>query len=533
MTSNSPALARVVHVRDTSPEENIFKGSNVKERTVVSREEGELSDNDSFEESYGRTVTRPVVLHDDSKRFESVENRRNPWGGIAEKWKYELGRNESDSDFNKNYMEEVFEKRRVSVKDRLGWKRKAESGIRGTRARDEEENNEWNVKMKRPRMEMVADIEERKIYGRLQRSSHVHPGVSLAVKKEMLEEDSSKIDDKFFLGAMKRHDDQLKDLKLSKRFLGMTATKRPRFRGEIQRSVDFSKSGVQDSEGWRSMVGRGQATVSLRKKEESEDLEYDNGSDLDDDANVLIQVIQSDVGESSGGESERIRKAVAKMEDARQKEEIRRNKMKLVQKEKSKAVRKNKQEKKLKSKEIEGKEVKEMEKKLREQEAFEKKVQERMKALKAAAVNKKLLKSKQRQLRSGSENDLKNNSKLYKKQERFQRKKEENEISSSETTSSSSSDSSDSDSSDSDSSSSSIEVSPPRRGKRSSFRYLKQEAGKDSTRKKYVCATSTPKRERSVAVGKKSKVVNEEYKDKVADLKLKLKDYLKKVKAKK
>merc|ERR1719315_71943 len=109
------------------------------------------------------------------------------------------------------------------------------------------------------------------------------------------------------------------------------------------------------------MVGRGQATVSLRKKEESEDLEYDNGSDLDDDANVLIQVIQSDVGESSGGESERIRKAVAKMEDARQKEEIRRNKMKLVQKEKSKAVRKNNQEKKLnnqekklKSKEIEG-----------------------------------------------------------------------------------------------------------------------------------------------------------------------------------
>merc|ERR1719435_410740 len=118
-----------------------------------------------------------------------------------------------------------------------------------------------------------------------------------------------------------------------------------------------------------------------------------------------------------------------------------------------------------------------------------------MKALEAGAVNKKLLKSSQRK-GSGPEIDLKNNPRLGKKQGRFQRKKEETESSSSgsDTTSSSSSDSS-----DSDSSSSSIEVSrsPPRRGKRSSFRYQKEEVEKDShsPRKKSVCATSTPKRE--------------------------------------
>merc|ERR1712179_237242 len=288
----------------------------------------------------------------------------------------------------------------------------------------------------------------------------------------------------------------------------------------------MGKPGVKDSEGLRSVIENGQATVSLKRGKESQDLEFDNGSDLDDDASVLVQVIQSDVGESSGGESERIRKAVANMEDAKQKEEIRRIEMKLVQKEEPKAIRKNKQERKLKRKENGGKDVKAVEKKLREQEAFEKKVQERMKALETAAVNKKLLKSRHRKRRSGSELDLKNNSRLWKKQGRFQRKREETESSSSDTTSSSSSDSS-----DTDPSSSSSVMSPPRKETRSSFRYLKQEVGKDSTRKKFVCATSTPKREKPMV--KKSKAGNEEYNEKVADLKLKLKDYLKKVKAKK
>jgi len=533
MTSNSPTLARVLHMRDRSPEEKMLEVSNVKERIVVSREEGELSDHDdnySKEESYCRTVTRPVVLHDDSTRFDSVENRRNPWGGIAENWKYELGRNESNTDLNENYMDEIFEKRRVSVKDRLGWKRKIEPGMSGARERDEEVNIHWNEKMKRPRMEMVADLEERKIFGRVQRTCLSHnqrfnaPPVS---KKDGPKNKSAQADDGLTIGAVKRHD-EMKDFKLSKRFLGMTETRRPRFRGEIQRSVDFRKSGVQDSEGWRSVVGRSQATVSLRKEKEREDLEFDNGSDLDDDASVLVQVIQSDVSENSGGESERIRKAVAKMEDAKQKEEIRRIEMKLVQKEElAKAKRKNKQEEKLNSKKIGGKE-KEVEKKLREQLAFMKKVEERMKALEAASTNKKLLKSRHRKRRSRSEIDLKNNSRLGKKHARSQRKKEETESSSSSSSSNTTSSSSASDSSDSDSSSS--EASSPRRGKRSSFRYLKQEVKKDS-RKKNVCATSTPKRE--IPVVKKSRPGNEENNEKVTDLKLKLKDYLKKVKAKK
>merc|ERR1712013_54937 len=87
------------------------------------------------------------------------------------------------------------------------------------------------------------------------------------------------------------------------------------------------------------------------------------------------------------------------------------------------------------------------------------------------------------------------------------------------TTSSSSSDSSES---DSDSSSSSSEVTAPRKGNRSSFRYSKRKVGKDSTKEKNVCATSTPKKENSKV--KESKVEHEEYNNKVLDLKSKLKD---------
>ena len=519
-------------MRETSPGERIVKVSNIKERTIVSREEGELSDYDSSEETYCRTVTRPGLLNDDDDRFSSVTNKRNPWGGIAEKWRYEHGQKESSRDFNKNYTEKVLGKRRVSVKERLGWRSKVEPSMR---TRSAEENRDWNVKMKRPRMEMVADMEERKMFGRVQGSSIVHTKLfkdKPAKKREVFDKDSAQLDKKFTVGAVERHNDQLKDSKLSKRFFGASAAKRPRFRGEIQRSVVFGNAGVQESEGWRSSVGRGQAVVSLRKEKESQDLadlENDNGSDLDDDANVLIQVIQSDDNESSGGESERIRKAVAKMEEAKQKEEIRRKQMKLVQKEElSKATRKNKPEKENKRKD----DVKEAEKKLMDQVAFEMKVHERMKKLEAAVANKKPLNSKYRKRRSGFEIDLKSNSRLVKKQGRFQRRKEEESSSGdSDTTSSSSSDSSDS---DSNSSSSSSEVSVPRKGKRSSFRYSKRKVGKNSSKEKsekYVCATSTPKKENSKV--KETKVEHEEYNNKVVDLKSKLKDYLKKVKNKK
>ena len=494
------------------------------------QERKESCQNDSSEETYCRTVTRPGLLNDDDKRFSSVTDKRNPWGGIAEKWRYEHGQKESSRDFNKNYTEKVLGKRRVSVKERLGWRSKVEPSMR---TRSAEENRDWNVKMKRPRMEMVADMEERKMFGRVQGLSIVHTKLfkdKPAKKREVFDKDSAQLDKKFTVGAVERHNDQLKESKLSKRFFGSSAAKRPRFRGEIQRSVVFGHAGVQDSEEWSSSVGRGQAIVSLRKEKESQDLENDNGSDLDDDANVLIQVIQSDDGESSGGESERIRKAVAKMEEAKQKEEIRRKKMKLVQKEElSKATRKNKPEKKTKRKG----DVKEAEKRLMDQVAFEIKVQERMKNLEAAVPIKKPLNSKYRKRRSGYETELKSSPRLGKKQGRFQRRKDKTESRSgdSDTTSSSSSNSSDSSDSDSDSSSSSSEVTAPRKGNRSSFRYSKRKVGKDSTKEKYVRATSTPKKENSKVKGQK--VEHEEYNKKVVDLKSKLKDYLKKVKNKK
>merc|ERR1712240_916960 len=149
-----------------------------------------------------------------------------------------------------------------------------------------------------------------------------------------------------------------------------------------------------------------------------------------------------------------------------------------------------------------------------ESEALESKVNKRKRDLKA--VRKKLVQEKVRR-----KNMRENPRPAYRKNSCKRRKKESRSSSSSDSSSSTSSNSSDSDSSSED------DVSG--KGKMSSFssHNLKKNVGKDKI-KKYVRATSTPKK--LVSEARKHKVGNDEYNEKVASLRLKLKDYLKKVK---
>ena len=112
-------------------------------------EEGELSDDGSPGEMSQRVVKRPDMpdlLRDVGRGVQrEVGKRRNPWGGVSEGWASGVVSTESLED-------RTLKITRKSVKERLGWKRREEPGL----------EPDWKVKMKRPRMEMVADMEERK-----------------------------------------------------------------------------------------------------------------------------------------------------------------------------------------------------------------------------------------------------------------------------------------------------------------------------------------------------------------------------------
>ena len=122
---NSDFHGRIVVTRNTVSE-NV--NDNVASKAVnmsAELEEGELSDYDLFEEVSSRIVTRPTVLSY-MKGLEGMK-KRNPWGGVAESWTAEVGRREPYA-LDTEYVagEGTTKRKRVSVKERLGWKKRDE-----------------------------------------------------------------------------------------------------------------------------------------------------------------------------------------------------------------------------------------------------------------------------------------------------------------------------------------------------------------------------------------------------------------------
>ena len=75
---NSDFLDRVVVTRDTVNDNVTSKAVNMSDEL----EEGELSDDDLYEEVSSRTVTRPAVFS--YMKGLEVMKKKNPWGGVAE-----------------------------------------------------------------------------------------------------------------------------------------------------------------------------------------------------------------------------------------------------------------------------------------------------------------------------------------------------------------------------------------------------------------------------------------------------------------
>ena len=156
---NLDTCNRLVVISDTTAANNNIEVN----RNINVMEEGELSDENDPSIHVGYSVTGTIlpdlVEHSSAKvsRREEKVNKQNPWGGVAESWAAGMKRGEL-GEFRCLDVDEI---RRVPVKDRLGW------GWKERMNTFQEEsgggNIDWNLKMKRPRMAMVADMEERKM----------------------------------------------------------------------------------------------------------------------------------------------------------------------------------------------------------------------------------------------------------------------------------------------------------------------------------------------------------------------------------
>jgi len=532
MDSNLPG--RQVVSRDTFADNNNVKVVFSKTSDGVDDlEEGELSDDGSPDEMSQRVVTRPDVpdLLRDVGRVQVEVGKRNPWGGVSEVRAVGVRVRES---LETDCEDSTLKITRKSVRERLGWKRREESGS----------EPDWKVKMKRPRMEMVADMEERKgsvrnrLYGakrsfsedrfRMMNPLEKMKGPVVKSRKEVLDKKivRSVLND---VETQNRDDLVERDFPpLSARFMG-SLERRPRCRETIKRTVEFENVGESDSRKRKgNTVEVVEKVANNLRKESVDSLENDNGSDLDDDSSMLIQFIQSDV-ESSDEESKKIREAVRKIEEAKKREETRRMKLKLMEKEENTKLGEDKGSKS--RKELKNHKLKDEEKiRVLKEKSKEMRVREKIKAL--DATEKKLLMEKSRQDRIRRKIKSKQSTKDSKVKVKSKSRKvdsDESESSGSDSSSSSSSDTTDGDSS-SDSSGQDVVKKRKKSGIRSKKQRMLEKDGKGK-RGWSMRAASTPKKEASKV--QKAKESSEEYKEKVSDLKSKLKDYLKKAKEKK
>jgi len=143
---------------------------NMRERQVAARHVGVLSKTRREE----LLLEQEKAIQKEQEKKKPVD-KKNPWGTVAESWAIET-RGRIGTDFD-DYLEAYQRERKAKkdwddpveddnfgknlktggIRDRLGWSKKMqEEG-----ADKDDEDMEWDTKMKKPRMGMVADIVER------------------------------------------------------------------------------------------------------------------------------------------------------------------------------------------------------------------------------------------------------------------------------------------------------------------------------------------------------------------------------------
>ena len=143
---------------------------NSRERQVAARHIGVLSKTRREE----LLLEQEKALQKEQEKKKPVD-KKNPWGTVAESWAIET-RGRIGTDFD-DYLEAYQRERKAKkdwddpveddnfgknlktggIRDRLGWSRKMQDDD----VDKDDEDMEWDIKMKKPRMGMVADIVER------------------------------------------------------------------------------------------------------------------------------------------------------------------------------------------------------------------------------------------------------------------------------------------------------------------------------------------------------------------------------------
>ena len=143
---------------------------NSRERQVAARHIGVLSKTRREE----LLLEQEKALQKEQEKKKPVD-KKNPWGTVAESWAIET-RGRIGTDFD-DYLEAYQRERKAKkdwddpveddnfgknlktggIRDRLGWSRKMQDDD----GDKDDEDMEWDIKMKKPRMGMVADIVER------------------------------------------------------------------------------------------------------------------------------------------------------------------------------------------------------------------------------------------------------------------------------------------------------------------------------------------------------------------------------------
>eukprot|EP00092_Neocalanus_flemingeri_P016468 GFUD01017821.1.p1 GENE.GFUD01017821.1~~GFUD01017821.1.p1 ORF type:complete len:391 (+),score=137.72 GFUD01017821.1:51-1223(+) len=306
-------------------------------------EEGELSEDetDTAADMSSRVVTRPDnpdLLNNITFMGRRIEvDKKNPWGGVAKSWTEE----------SRKGGEVDLESRRVSVKDRLGWRRRETMDTYQGRGME----MDWKIKMKRPRMEMVADMEEMRVPAKKRlswvnnnmgkmKAAHSKVMNRYSYRSEIREETEYEsrreaLRMKVVRPGLNHMENAGRTVNFGEEWIeeeGVKASLSDKFRERQDRKVGVrSAVGVTDGRNKREVEADSRKEVTMlnpAKKDNEDSLEVDNGSDLnDEESSILIQVTQSCC--ESSDEGEKFKEAVMKIEKAKMKEAAKRINLKI------------------------------------------------------------------------------------------------------------------------------------------------------------------------------------------------------------
>eukprot|EP00092_Neocalanus_flemingeri_P013609 GFUD01014677.1.p1 GENE.GFUD01014677.1~~GFUD01014677.1.p1 ORF type:complete len:765 (+),score=258.77 GFUD01014677.1:54-2348(+) len=479
-------------------------------------------------------------------------DKKNPWGIVAETWAGESrgrtgrdfddyvdnlnrglshgaqsSRRDWDAPGEKEIDGRVTARGRGNVRDRLDWGNRVEQDSDDqaeTFIEKEDEEMDWGVKMKRPRMGMVADIVEKKgsaksrLYGsEAERKETIKRKVpnSKYARTEVVEEDEEEMDSTIVrrVDVEEREERVFKTAgrRLTDRFMG----------GRLEGRVGLGKSEPKEGAGRleNRMEGRiggkleGRLGRKNRDSDSGDSLERDNGADLRQNlaSDLVIQVTQSD-------EDEFDREEMGRRDGRRNEEESR----------VSGHIKESELRNRLKEKQREKDRLEDKEKRDREKIRALKEKEEQLTREKHRQERRDREREKESILRRKEKEKKRNKHKSQKKYSSDEDSDSESEESESGSDSSGSSES-ESDSSDSDSDSSSSDSQADKKKKKHKIvsQKKKEENKKDRARDN----SSRSHRDQSKSDHKKSgKKDSAEELKKASELRDKLKNYLKKAK---